>query len=286
MSMLSPLPAASIRSSSACEDRALGDHLTRAQLARLRRSVGVVAAVLPPRLCRRHRDQLPCQPEKRAIVQLALAAAAASAGPVTLHGDVGMRAAGIVRVGGADDAHQPAPAVVRDDDLAMVGLEVEQPRPGAERDRPVALIQRIREPAAVACAASPSHQRDSEPPQARVEEVGIAQRIQIRDHDLTPAPAAGCRSREGTLAVDLIDRVGDEQDLQVRVRPAPLDQRVAQLAGDARAERRRQRRAMPRSVEQEVVQDDEAVRAERMTLAGLRRRSPGSQRAGRRHPRR
>ena len=56
-----------------------------------------------------------------------------------------MQAAGIVRIGGGDDAGDAAFAIVADDHLAMVGLEIEQPRPGAEAHLVGPGVERIRQ---------------------------------------------------------------------------------------------------------------------------------------------
>src|SRR6267378_2125533 len=74
-----------------------------------------------------------------------------------------------------------AATVVSDDQLTLVGLEVDDPRPGTERDGRVAIIQRVREPAVAARVRGPP--ADNEPPDARIDEVGIAQTIQVGHHD-------------------------------------------------------------------------------------------------------
>ncbi len=72
----------------------------------------------------------PCQPEKPRDRQLAVEQRAQCLA-CELQRHVGMRAAGVVRIAGADDATQRALAVAGEQHLAMVGLEVAAVRSSA-----------------------------------------------------------------------------------------------------------------------------------------------------------
>ena len=98
--------------------------------------------------------QPPLQPASRGERQLALEQRRERrAGQ--LQRDVGVQAAGVVRIGGGDDAGDAAFAVVADDHLAVVGLEIEQPRPGAEAHLVGPGVERIRKAGIARAVARP-----------------------------------------------------------------------------------------------------------------------------------
>ncbi len=141
-----------------------------------------------------------------------------------------MGAAGVVRVGRSDDACQTLLAVVRDDHLAVVGFEIRQSSPGAERDGPVVLIERVGQPSRAPAAAVPP--TDPEPPQPGVDGIRIPQAIEVRHHDVHACAAQQLQISGGIASVDVVDRVGDEQHPQVRMGLPLCDQCVAQLTGE------------------------------------------------------
>ena len=193
---------------------------------------------------------------------------------MTFSADVRMRAARIVRIRRADDGDESVPAVVGDDDLAMIGLEVGKACPGAEGDR-------LRDSSSsglgnqpLARWASPgrarwqSHQPpDSKPPQAGVHEVGVAQRVEIGDHHVDAGGAQQSQDpREVIAAIHLVDRIGYEQHR--RSGSALLRRSIRHRAARPTAPQRRGPAScgMPTlRVEQEVVEHHEALRAERTT---------------------
>ena len=144
-----------------------------------------------------------------------------------LERDVRMQAAGVVRIGRGDDPGDSALAVVADDHLAMVGLEIEQPRPGAEADAFGAGIERIRKAGvARAVARPPAH---GQPPEGRVDRVRIAQGIEIDRHHVDAGVAQRRQIVRRQPAVHVVDGVRDHQDMQLRHRALARQQCVAQL---------------------------------------------------------
>ena len=146
-----------------------------------------------------------------------------------LEADVGMQAAGIVRIGGRDDPGNSALAIVADDHLAMVGLEIEQPCPRTEAHLVGPGVERIRKaglPGPI--ARPPAH---GQPPEGGVDRVRIAQGVEVGRHHLDARVAQRRQIARRQAAIDVVDGVGDHQDIQLRHRALARQQCVAQLGG-------------------------------------------------------
>ena len=132
-----------------------------------------------------------------------------------------------MRIRRGHNAGDAALAIVAENHLAVVGLEVQQPRPRAEGDAVRPVIERIGEPRLAATVAGPPAHGDA--PERGVDRIGIPQRVQVhRDHFDTSASQRGQVTR-GQGAVHIVDRIGDQQDPQAWLRAFARQQGVAQF---------------------------------------------------------
>ncbi len=139
----------------------------------------------------------------------------------------------------------------------MVGLEIEQARPGAEAHLLGSGIQRIGQPGITFPVTRPPFHGDA--PERRVDEIGVAQRIQV-DVDHFDAGIAQRRHVERrNAAVHVVDRVIEDQDHESGEFALATQQRVAQLGGQGALRRRVPGRAAL-AVEQEEVDHDVLAR--------------------------
>ena len=100
---------------------------------------------------------------------------------------------------------------------------------------------------------SPDHQLHREPPERGVDRVRIAQGVEIDRHHVDARVAQRRQIARRQAAVDVVDGVGDHQDVQLRHRALARQQRVAQL-GRQLAMRLRVDRGAALAVEQEEVE--------------------------------
>ncbi len=186
----------------------------------------------------------------RAQVRLAVAGPAGEAGDGQLAGEqraqrvaadargqVRPAALRILRVGRADHGHEGVAAVIGDDHLPVVGLEIQFAQ--LETQGP----------------ARPVPPGKRQPPQARVQEIRIAQRIQAREHHLDAGRAQQLKLRRAARPVALVHRIGDQQHPQLRLRAPGLEQRVGELGGQVPL-----RLCARGGTQQRVVEDDEVPR--------------------------
>ncbi len=168
-----------------------------------------------------------------------------------------MPAARIVGVGGGDDSHDAAFAVVADDHLAMVRLEVEQPGPRAESNPVGARVERVRKIGFSRTVSRPPPHGQA--PEGGVDRIGIPQAVEIGRHHLDARAAQRREVARWEAAVHVIDGVGDHQDAHLRHFALAFQQRVAQLDGQL-AMRRRSESRTALSIEQEEIEDEIFVR--------------------------
>ena len=248
-SMASPRPLASGRARAArSRMRAFGERL-HARARPVRRAGTAAAGTAREHCCggvrvgrRRYGAASPRQPESgRSPARWP--AAPHSGSPATRSATLDQQPLRILRVRRTDHPGESAVAVVGDDDLAVVGLEVQAPQRDDRSGR-----------------AGPSHQRQREAPQAR--STGGWNRAARRDRvSTTSTPAARSSVQtpgERVGAVALVDRVGDEQHLQLRQRA----RRRSSRASVSSCGQRGAAAGSPPRPEQRVVEHDE-VRAHR-----------------------
>jgi hypothetical protein len=138
-----------------------------------------------------------------------------------------MQAAGVVRIRRGDDAGEAALAVVGQQYLAVVRLEIEQPRPGAEAHLLGTGVQRVGQPGIAAAVTGPPLRGQA--PQRRVDRIGVAQRIEVdADHVHAGGTQRGQVGR-GQAAVHVVDGIAEHQHLQAGQRALACQERVAQL---------------------------------------------------------
>ncbi len=140
----------------------------------------------------------------------------------------------------------------------MIRLEVREACVGAEGDIPRILVERIRQPALARAVTAPPRQGES--PEARVQIVGVAQRVEVSHDDVDTGIAHQLQILGRIPAIHVVNRIGDEEDAQVGLLLLLCDQRVTQLARE-RACRRRSAGFAAVCVEQEVIDDEKALRA-------------------------
>ena len=139
------------------------------------------------------------------------------------HRDIGVGAAGVVGVGGGDQAG-PGVALVHHQGFTVVGLEVDQRQVGAQGD--LAVAGGVGQPAALGAVAGPPA---AQPPQRRPAGVGIAQARQSREHHPYPGRFQALQMGRADAAVERIEAVGDQHRAQVRARLFALDQGGGEL---------------------------------------------------------
>ena len=139
------------------------------------------------------------------------------------HRDVGVGAAGVVGIGGGDQAG-PGVAFVHHQGFTVVGLEVDQRQVGAQGD--LAVAGGVGQPAAFGAVAGPLA---AQPPQRRPARVGIAQARQIREHHPHPGRFQALQMGRADAAVERVEAVGDQHRAQVRALLFALDQSVGEL---------------------------------------------------------
>ena len=170
-----------------------------------------------------------------------------------LQRDIAVIAAGVMRIGGGHDADPASRTVVGCQELAVVGLEVEQLQPRTQPDPLRPVVEGIVEPAKLRKISAPP--ADQQTPQPGVQRIRIAQRLEPRTHDDDAGTLQFSQVRRSHGAVHLVDRVGDQHHPQVGPRALARQQMLRQFA--------RQRFVMAgigaaaKIVEQEEIQHQE-----------------------------
>ena len=143
--------------------------------------------------------------------------------------DVRVRAARVVGIRRRDERRERSVFAIGDDELAVIRLEVQQREPAAQRDAGAFGREWIAHAAAGRRVAPPLQQRA---PQRRIQRIRIAHPFQVRDHHIDSGLAQLREQLRGRTAVHIVDRIRQQQDLQLGDGLLAGDQMVRQLAAE------------------------------------------------------